>query len=142
MKEEISNTKAPICPYCGTKTYLTSFRYMKLRSFKRGANKGRNRLVYMCPKCHKHVNVHRGTNIAMGFPGDSEVKLWRKFTHYIFDQLWRKKNGNRKKCYTWLSKNLGIDQEECHIGMFTSEECKRAIELCIKELSRLPDGLK
>lgn len=140
MSNEINESegKAPICRYCGVKTYLTSFRYMK-RTKK--YQKGRNRLIYRCPNCGRFVNVHRGTAIAMGFPGDKELRLWRKYTHHIFDQLWLKR-GNRKKAYTWLARNLGIDINECHIGMFTSEQCKLTIELCIKELSRLPEKTK
>ena len=126
---------APVCKYCGTKTYLTSFKYLKFRDKKKHAHK--NRLIYRCPKCNRYVNVHKGTNKPLGFPGDKELRLWRKFTHMIFDEVW-KKNGNRKKTYTWLARNLGIDIEECHIGMFTSEECELTIEMSIKELCRLP----
>lgn len=139
MTEWIPNKSGPpICPHCGVKTYLTSFKYMR---HSRKKVKGRNRLIYRCPECGRYVNVHKGTNIAMGFPGDKELRLWRKFTHDIFDKIWRR-SGNRKKAYTWLSRNLGIPIDECHIGMFTSEQCKATIELCIKELARVPDSLR
>ena len=136
-KDEVFESKAPICPYCGTKTYLTSFRYMRVKNRTKNANKARNRLIYMCPNCHKYVNVHKGTNIPMGYPGDKELRLWRRYTHMVFDDLWHK-SGNRKKAYTWLSRVLGLETDECHIGMFNSEQCKLAIEVCIKELARVP----
>lgn len=136
MNEKIEEYKsnAPICKICGVKTYLTSFRYFK----KRKKGKGDNRLIYMCPKCHNFVNVHKQTNQPLGFPGSKEVRLWRTYAHRIFDKLWEQKHMTRTKAYTWLSRKMKISSEECHIGMFDSSQCKLVIELCIKELSRKP----
>lgn len=128
-------SRAPICKICGVKTYLTSFRY--IRSNKNKKHKRNGRLIYICPNCHRYVNVHKDTNKPLGFPGDKELRLWRTYTHYIFDKLWQR-SGNRKKAYTWLARKMNIEVSQCHIGMFDSTQCKIAIELCIKELSRKP----
>lgn len=135
--EDEYKSKAPICKTCGVKTYLTSFYYLKNRRSRK--NKSNCRLIYMCPQCHRYVNVHRGTNEPLGFPGDKELRIWRKFTHSVFDRLWQR-NGNRNKTYQWLAKKLNIEFEECHIGNFDSKQCKKTIEICIKELARKPQN--
>lgn len=135
-KVEDFQSRAPICKMCGVKTYLTSFRYIKSRRKKK--HKGNNRLIYMCPNCHNYVNVHKETNLPLGHPGDKEVRIWRIFTHKVFDKVWQK-TGNRAKAYTWLARRMGINEKDCHIGMFDSNQCKLAIEICIKELARKPD---
>lgn len=135
---EDSESKAPICKMCGVRTYLTSFYYIGNRSSRR-KHKNNGRLIYMCPKCHHYVNVHKGTNKPLGYPGDKELRLWRIVTHYVFDKLWHK-SGNRKKTYTWLSRILKIEESDCHIGMFDSEQCKKTIEICLKELARKPNS--
>lgn len=127
--------KAPICKVCGVRTYLTSFYYIKTKD--RRKKKNNRRLIYRCPNCNRYVNVHKGTNIPLGFPGDKELRIWRVYTHKVFDSLWHK-SGDRKKTYRWLAKQLNIEFEECHIGKFDSKMCKLAIEVCIKELARKP----
>lgn len=136
--QQEGNSKAPICKSCGVKTYLTSFRFINNRNRKRKYNKNYSRLIYMCPNCHQYVNVHKGTNEPLGFPGDKELRLWRVFTHYIFDKMWQKL-GNRNKAYKWLARKLKISIDDCHIGKFDSAQCKTTIELCIKEMSRKPN---
>lgn len=138
-KKEIideSNSKAPICKYCGKKTFLTSFFLRNNKKYAKWKSPGGNRkLIYVCPKCGRYVNVHKGTNEPMGFPGDRELRLWRTLTHHVFDQLWNKKGG-RKKSYIWLAKKMKLDIDECHVGMFDEDMCKKAIDICVKELSK------
>jgi len=129
---ESNNPAAPICRECGVKTFLTNFRIRKSKSKK--YHRKRDRLIYMCPICKRYVNTHPNTNKPLGFPGDKELRLWREFTHYIFDQLWDSA-GNRKKAYAWLSRILNLSTDKCHIGMFDSDQCKKTIEACIKEMS-------
>lgn len=133
--EENTELKAPLCKVCGVRTYLTSFYYIKTKSKKR--KKNNRRLIYRCPECHRYVNVHRGTNEPLGFPGDKELRLWRSFTHRVFDKLWQR-TGNREKWYHWLAKKLNVPYEDCHIGKFDSDLCKKTIEICIKEMARKP----
>lgn len=137
--KETFESKAPICKKCGAKTYLTSFYYIRnsRQRIKRKYSRGNRRLIYICPICHSYVNVHRNTNEPLGYPGDKELRLWRKFTHNVFDSLWHK-TGNRQKAYTWLARKLKIEQTKCHIGMFDSNLCKKTIELCLKEMARKP----
>lgn len=121
-----------MCPNCKIKTFLSSYRIRKCRSKK--CHNQKDRLIYICPQCKRYVNVHPNTHKALGVPGDEELRIWRKYTHLIFDQLWLK-NKKRKECYNWLAHILDISPENCHIGMFSSEQCKKAIEASIKEMA-------
>lgn len=129
-------SSAPICIYCGHRTYMTSFRYIKYgRNKKR--QKGDNRIIYRCPKCLNYVNTHYKTKKAMGFPGNKELRIWRIYVHKVFDELWHKKiKKSREKAYIWLARMLNIDINDCHISMFNIEQCKSAIDICIKELAK------
>lgn len=133
---EHQNMSAPICIYCGSRTYMTSFRYIKYGKNKK-RQKGDNRIIYRCPKCLHYVNTHHKTNKAMGFPGDKELRIWRIYTHKIFDELWQKKiKKSRDKAYIWLARMLNIDIKDCHMAMFDIEQCKSIIDICIKEMAQ------
>lgn len=48
-------------------------------------------------------------------------------------EIWKEyipNTSNRNKSYLWLSNQLNIPHEVCHIGMFDVEDCKRVVELC------------
>ena len=81
-------------------------------------------------------NGHRG-RLA-----NAELREAKKEANFYFDQI-AKTNlinkiwseylpgiSNRNKAYLWLSNQLGIPREVCHIGMFDVEDCKRVVELC------------
>ncbi len=48
----------------------------------------------------------------------------------LFDPLWRDKKMKRKAAYTWLADQLGIHVNDCHIGMFDVDMCRRVVEVC------------
>lgn len=76
-----------------------------------------------CKGCHSaHKN---GT--PMGIPADPETRQWRRKTHSLFDQLWQTKKLSRKDAYAWLAQTLDLTREQCHIGSFDIETCKKAI---------------
>ncbi len=37
---------------------------------------------------------------------------------------------SRGKAYKWLAEQMGVPQDECHIGYFTIEQCQRVVEIC------------
>lgn len=49
--------------------------------------------------------------------------------HTAFDRLW-KGGGDRSAAYAWLAGALGISKNECHIGMFDVDMCKRVVRVC------------
>lgn len=69
-------------------------------------------------------------------PG-SELAQLRAEAHNALDVHWQFAGENRRArdlaralVYQWLARQLRIPVDECHIGMFGKEECRRTIELC------------
>lgn len=102
--------------------------------------------------CMAYVGVHKGTDRALGRLANTELREAKKEAHFYFDQIaktnlinkiWKKhipNTSNRNKAYLWLSIQLGIPHEVCHIGMFGVEDCKRVVDLCkpiVKEYEAL-----
>lgn len=123
-----------ICPYCGKETEYIDSSYIYGKSYG---------MVYICKPCDAYVGVHRGTNIALGSLANEHLRNARKKAHYWFDPIF--KTGliheifkeehtdlnDRKKAYLWLSKQLEIDTELCHIAMFNLEQCNEVIKICM-----------
>ena len=122
-----------ICPYCCKHTeYIDS-------SFVYGKSYG---MIYICKPCDAYVGVHKGTDKSLGRLANKELRMAKKEAHFYFDkiaktslinEIWREyipNLTNRQKAYLWLSKQMDIDRELCHIGMFTLPQCKKVVEIC------------
>lgn len=122
-----------VCPYCGKPTEFVDSSVIYGRSYG---------MIYLCRDCRAYVGVHKGTDQALGRLANAELREAKKEAHFYFDQIaktnlinkiWKKhipNTSNRSKAYLWLSSQLGIPHEVCHIGMFDVDNCKRVIELC------------
>lgn len=62
-------------------------------------------------------------------PG-SKLAALRAQAHRSFDVHWEFGGCTRSEAYAWLAKQLDINPEHCHIGMFGEKECERVIALC------------
>lgn len=128
MNIEIINGKK--CPYClGNTEYLDS-------SIIYGRSYG---MIYLCSPCDAYVGVHKGTDTALGRLANKELREAKKKAHAYFDPLWqravrqgRKKNEARNSAYKWLAKEMGIERDVCHIGMFDVESCESVVQICGK----------
>lgn len=125
------------CPYCH------SFATLEKSSKVYGKDYG---FMYICtnfPSCDAYVGCHPGTKKPLGRLANSELRYYKKLAHAHFDPLWKRKlairikeRGKYKKSwargsgYKWLGEQLGLKLEDCHIGMFDIETCKKVIELC------------
>lgn len=131
------------CPYCpGIANLRSSKEIYSGRDFG---------LMFICenyPICNSYVGCHQGTKKPLGTPANEELRKFRNLAHSSFDALWRRKqkklvNESRKyreksnakylarsRGYKWLSENLNIEFEKCHIGMFDIEKCKKVISVC------------
>ena len=83
------------------------------------------------PKCDSFVGCHKDTGLPKGSLADAETRYWRKQAHAAFDPLWMNRGMSRAKAYEWMSKNLNLPPEACHVGMFNMMTCK-ALVLAIK----------
>lgn len=125
------------CPYCGDEAKLfESSEHIYSKDY--GP-------VWQCQCCFAYVGCHPGTNKALGRLANKELRGWKMAAHKAFDTLWHykiKKQGCRRaiargKAYKWLAAQMGIENNECHIGYFTVEQCRRVVEICQPIKNRL-----
>lgn len=112
-----------ICPYCGSTANVTS------DSSVYGRHYG---YIYLCsnyPRCDAYVGIHKGTWEPKGTMANAELRKWRLKAHTAFDPLWTSGCVKRKKAYKWLADRLKIPVDECHIGMFDIEMCKKVVQI-------------
>lgn len=106
--------------------------------------------VWQCQLCAAYVGCHPGTFKALGRLANKELRGWKMKTHEHLDALYKRRASkdiqkmnspskrtmaktygrSRGKAYAWLAEQMGLDGKECHIGYFTVEQCKRAVEIC------------
>jgi len=116
---------ALICPLCGSKMVLrqtTKFTYKD----------GSPRKFWGCsswPNCKSTVGAHPD-GMPIGRPGTPEEREARKEAHAAFDALWTGGAMSRFAAYGWLSNQLGLTRDECHIGFFDEPTCKRVVAVC------------
>lgn len=80
--------------------------------------------------CDSYVGCPERTEKPLGTLANKELRKWRRNAHFVFDRYWQEGFIGRKDLYERLAKALGIPVEECHIGMFDVETCKKIIRLC------------
>ena len=118
-------SRHPACPYCGKMSNQVSGRVIyPHRPYLY------SKVFYQCAPCDAYVGCHPGTDKAMGRLANAELRAAKLNAHAAFDPLWRTGKRTRRAAYVWLSKKLGMRPEECHIGMFDVEMCKRVIATC------------
>ena len=117
----------PRCPYCGEEAVLKDSKVIYRRSY------GMAWICWNYPQCDAYVGCHKGTDKPLGRLANKELREAKKAAHAAFDPLWLKakdRRGERHKAYAWLAESLGIERDDCHIGMFDVETCKRVVALC------------
>jgi hypothetical protein len=58
-------------------------------------------------------------------PG-SPLRAARDNGHRVFDVIWKRGYMSRAEAYRWLAREMGMPADDCHFGMMTAAECKRA----------------
>jgi hypothetical protein len=122
----------PICPYCGKPSVLVADSTVYARSY--------GSMVYLCAPCKAWVGVHKNTNppIPLGRLATAELRALKIRAHAAFDKLWRaaikfrkwRRNKARNLAYAWLAREMGIEVDRCHIGMFDIDQTNQAIAIC------------
>lgn len=84
---------------------------------------------YRCVPCGAYVGCHKDTTTPMGDVATRELRNIRQKTHAAFDQIHANGFKTRKESYAWLSDQLDMTSSDCHIGKFTIEQCRDAIEV-------------
>jgi len=107
---------------------------------------------YQCTACDAHVGCHDGTWQPFGTPALEHTRMMRRKAHGHFDPIWKKiresdqklraddprrQKDARTRGYEWLSKQLGVPVERCHIGMMNAHQAGLVVELCGPHLHRM-----
>jgi len=118
------------CPYCGKLAALVDSSAVYKNSYG---------MIWLCQPCQAWVGVHKndGENRPLGTLANDETRHARTMAHKRVDPIWQSRHGQglsknkvRGSVYAWLAKELGIDPEDCHIGLFDLKTCVRVIEIC------------
>jgi hypothetical protein len=104
-----------------------------------------NGKCWMCsrfPDCDGYVGTHPDGQ-PLGFLVDKETRRWRLQVHAQIDPLWqdpevwinrpqlsknKAKRTARTQVYGWLRHLMKMSPYDCHVGMFTTEQCIEALE--------------
>ncbi len=122
------------CPYCKGPAELL----MDSSPLYRGRDYGP---VWFCRPCDAWVGVHENSPryLPLGRLANAELRKAKMAAHAIFDPLWQRKllpaeKGVKKRArgdaYHWLAQQLGIPFDQCHIGLFDVDMCKRVVAVC------------
>lgn len=98
-----------------------------------------NRPMWRC-ECGAYCGCHQGTERPLGRPAGKATRDARQAAHAAFDRLWQakmKRDGISKTKargagYLWLSEQLDLDPEDCHIGSMTRAYALRVVALCTR----------
>jgi len=141
-KRHVRSLKAtgPLCPGCGEHAVLTS----GLEIYPDRPDLAK-KPIWLCRPCNSYCGCHPGTKKPLGSPASIETRLARELLHkHRLDPLWKNavsdlgyepedqkaraiiRNVARHRVYSYLAEKLGITRDECHVGMFTIEQCRDA----------------
>jgi hypothetical protein len=82
-----------------------------------------------CAHCAAYVGCHKaGCNgsdgtMPLGRLATAELRRAKNRAHEALDPVWQSGLLKRKQAYAALARELGISQQNCHIGMFDLRQC-------------------
>jgi hypothetical protein len=90
---------------------------------------------WLC-ECGAYCGCHGVTSRPLGNPCGRETRIARMAAHDLFDPIWRSREMDRRGAYTWLAERMGLQPEQCHIGMMTEKQAREVVLHC-RERSRV-----
>ncbi len=132
MFEEI--IRGHYCHYCNCETKLVSGDVIyphKLNDNPRP--KYLDKMFYVCVNDSNHyVGTYRDNVTSLGRVADNELRMLKNRGHRTFDPLWKelKLFQSQQQAYDWLSSQMDMPLKYTHFGMFTNEQCEKAILIC------------
>jgi hypothetical protein len=138
MNEEFNMIiNGQICPYCRCNTELVNGDFIyPHRLIENPRPKFLDKKYYVCIKDSTHyVGTYSDNITSLGRIANSELRKLKSKGHQVFDPLWKQKIkfNSQKQAYEWLSEKMNLPQEFTHFGMFTNDECIKAINICEKQ---------
>lgn len=133
-----------LCPYCHQSSRHIDSKEIYGKSYG---------MVYACLRCDAYIGTHKSNpQLALGRLANHRLREAKKQAHFWFDRIARtdlihkvwpeimSDMTGRSKAYLWLSKQLGIELEFCHIGMFDEVGCKAVEEVSRRAIQRIEEG--
>ncbi|WOB06513.1 RNase H family protein [Piscinibacter gummiphilus] len=124
---------SPICPGCSQPAKLLTGGQL-YPHLAHNANL-RAKYFWRCDPCDATVGCHPksggngdGTK-PLGTLAGPELRRRRHVVHGMLDPLWQRHGRARNEVYATLANAMGISKEQCHVGMFTLEQCDKAIKV-------------
>lgn len=123
------------CPYCKQPARLTngSVIYPHRKDLAK-------KKFWLCSICSAYCGCHPGTKQPLGTPANRGLRSLRSQVHLAFDPLWQHRNVERaerakirKAAYELFAQWMGMTEQECHIGLFSEEQCKKALSVLDKK---------
>lgn len=86
---------------------------------------------WLCTPCNAYVGCHKTSpnHAPLGRLADPELRKWKQLAHAAFDPPWKAGAVKRSHAYIWLSVKMGIPLNDCHIGRFNVDQCRRVVEI-------------
>jgi hypothetical protein len=91
-----------------------------------------SKMFWRCVSCDAYVGCHPGTSQPLGRLANAELRRAKQAAHKAFDPLWQSGKMSRTQAYRRLAEQMGMSQKECHIGMFTTQQCEEAIKAVLR----------
>lgn len=105
------------CHHCGGECSIVSNAEIY------GTEYGQWPWAVLCKGCKAYVGLHPFTGIPLGTLANEAERSARKLTKPIFNAIWQHGHMERTQAYAWLVREMGLTRAQCHIGMFTVEQC-------------------
>jgi hypothetical protein len=122
--------KPPTCPYCQALAVL----FKSSERFYNGRDWGP---LWVCEPCEAWVGCHPKTHMPLGRLANRELREEKMRAHAAFDPLWKSGLLSRREAYRLLAKAACLARDECHIGMFDVDLCKRVTAWATRTLVKM-----
>lgn len=126
--------KGYYCHYCNCTTELVSGEIIYPHKLKEEPRpKYLDKMFYKCVQDANHyVGTYRDNVTSLGRVADNDLRRLKNKGHRTFDPLWKefKFFKSQQEAYDWLSQEMEIAPKYTHFGMFTNEQCEKAIFIC------------
>lgn len=88
--------------------------------------------IWRCA-CGARCGCHKDSDAPLGRPADQPTRDARMTLHQVLDPIWRRhvkdRKGARDAVYAFLSRKMGLPPAETHVGLWSIDQCRRALAL-------------
>lgn len=86
---------------------------------------------WLCEPCGAWVGCHKNSDAKpLGRLANAQLRSAKSGAHAAFDPIWKSGILTRQQAYGWLSREMSLPREKCHIGMFNLEQCQKVVFIC------------